>query len=118
MVGLDRRRGAFEAHTFDDIGIQRALYEIFDTLEFFGFDFKILDEQTANDFPLPLRISYALQPCEELARTIEDPHVQMELRGECPFDLITLAGPQHSVIDEDAGQLIANGLMRQSRRNR
>ncbi len=118
VVRFDRRRGALEAHAFDDIGIQRALHEVFDAFQLFGLDLKILNEETADNLSLPLGVGHALQAREKLTGAIEDPHVQMHLRREGFLDLVTFTGTQHPVVDENAGQLIADRTVRERGRHR
>src|SRR5689334_4906434 len=108
---LDGRRRALEADAFDHVRIERSLDQIFDTLELLRLDFEIFDEEASDVFPLALRIGHIFQSREKLRRAIQDPEIQMQVRGESLLHLVAFTGPQHSIVDEDAGQLVADGPM-------
>ena len=56
---------------------------------------------------------------EKWLGAVENPQIQMQLLAAKVFlHLISLAGPQDAVIDENAGQLIADGSMGERRRDR
>ena len=55
---------------------------------------------------------------QKLLDPIQDPEIEMQLRGKHFLDLVTLACPQHAVIDEDTGQLVADGTVSERCRHR
>ena len=99
-------------------GIQCPLDQILDALQLLRFGFKILDEETSDGLAFPLRVGDALQSGQKLLGPIEDPEIQMQLRGKRLLHLIALPRPQYAIVDEDTGQLIADGPMGKRRGDR
>ncbi len=60
----------------------------------------------------------SFKPVKKLLGPIEDPQIQMQVRGKGLLHLIAFARPQHPVVDKDAGQLVADGPMGQRRGHR
>ncbi len=94
-------------------GIDRALRQPLDVLEFRRFLVEHLDEHPADDFALLLRIRFAGQRREESLLGIDANDLDAHVLGKGRHDLIALAQAQQSVIDEYAGQLCADGLVQQ-----
>ena len=76
------------------------------------------DEEIADDLSLFLGLGHADQRGEEPLRGIDRDQLHPERFGEECFDLLALVHPHHAVIDEDAGQLVADGPVDQGRRDR
>src|SRR5215467_4562513 len=70
---------ALEADTLDDVGIERALDQILDPPQLFGFCLEILDKQAPDDLSFAFGIGHILEPLEKLFRPIENTHIQMQL---------------------------------------
>src|SRR5205823_12718202 len=103
-----------EAHTLNHIGIERALDQKFCAPRLlFGLGLELFDKLLPNDLPFTLRINHPFEPGKEQIGRIKEPHVQMKLLSKRPFDLFSLSIPKQPVVDEDTGQLVADGPMSQ-----
>src|SRR5438105_6368284 len=99
------------AGALDNIRVERALGQEVDSTE----DARLLgedaDELGANDASFFLGIGHTAQRAEKSVDGVDvhQAHPKMPLEG---IDhTLRLTAPQEAVIDEDAGQLIANGAM-------
>jgi hypothetical protein len=72
-----------------------------------------LDEQFADDLALGLRIALAAQRIRKRSCGIHANHPHAKRCAKVSHDLIALAQTQQSVIDEYAGQLLADRPMQQ-----
>ena len=120
MVGLDLRRGRRDVGCgrFDHIRIQRSLRQEVDVPETRGLGFEDGDELAANDTPLLLRVGDAAQRVEETRCRVDIANVHVEVavhHGQDPLGLLLAKQP---VVDEHAGQLVADRAVDQRRRNR
>ena len=77
-----------------------------------------LDKHAADRFPLGLGVGHAVQLRQEQLAGVPMHQFNVEAIPERLHDLLRLAEPQQPAIDENAGQLVAHGLMDQRRRNR
>ena len=72
---------------------------------------KNLDEGSADDLALLLRLADALEPAEEERGGVDHAHVDAEMFFVERFNLLAFAESQEAVVDEDAGQLFADGAV-------
>ncbi|CCZ84372.1 putative uncharacterized protein [Ruminococcus sp. CAG:254] len=101
------------AAAFDDIRINRTLYEIVHLSDFLCFPFKCTNKFFANDFPLPFWVRYTMQLFHENILCI-DPYKMDVPVCKCCFDFIAFILPQESMVNKDTSQLVANCLREQS----
>ena len=106
------------AARLDHIGVQRSLDEERNIAELPGLLLEDPDELLADDLPLLLGILDALEPREEalLGVDVHERHVEMTLEGLDDLRRLVLA--QQPVIDEHAGELVADGLVDEQRGDR
>ncbi len=114
VVRLDRhRRAAREGDAFDHIGIERALRQEIRAAEFRRLLIEHIDEQRADRLALGFRVGDAVQRRQKAFRCIDMHERNIVRAAKQRDDLLRLALAQQPVIDEDAGELIADGLMDQ-----
>ena len=80
-----------------------------------GFLLEDGDEFAADDLALLLRVFDAGEFAEEEVGGIDGVDVEAELVAQVLLHLLEFVLAQHSVVDEDAGQLVADGAMHQHR---
>ena len=120
VVALDVRR-AGAAAGLDHVGVERALHEELDRvpLGVGGADdvarrlLEDADELAADDLALLLGVGDPVERGEELLAGVDDDQVDAGRRDELLLDLLGLTGPQQPVVDEHAGQLVADGALHQ-----
>ncbi|SLH08199.1 Uncharacterised protein [Mycobacteroides abscessus subsp. abscessus] len=128
MVGLDVR-GAGAAAGLHHIRVERALHQEFHlgllalgrALLVDDLAHRVLegpDELPADDLALLLGIGHALQLTEELVHRVDGHQLGTGGRDEILLHLLALARAQQSVIDEHAGQPVADGALHQGGRHR
>ena len=125
VVALDVR-GARAATRLDDVGVERALHEELHGLAFtlrleherLGGRLERANEFAADDLALLLGVGDARERIQELLTGIH--RHEADARGShiVFFDLAALIGPQEAVVDEDADQLVADGLVHDCRGDR
>jgi hypothetical protein len=98
---------------FDHVGVERALGEELRALDPVGVFLEHVDEQFADDLALCLGVADAFQFTEEKLAFIGVDQRDVVVVAEHAHDLVGLVLPQKPVIDEDAGQLIADRLVDQ-----
>jgi len=106
---------------FHDIGVQGALHQEIDAAlarDGPGGRLEAADELTADDLAFGFGVRDAGQRLQETILLIGDHQPHAGRRHEILLDLLGLAGAQQAVIDEHAGQLIADGALHQSSRDR
>src|SRR5690554_1391437 len=114
VVGLDHMGLAvLGGGRLDHVGVDGALGKELDALEFGGFLIEYLDEGTADDLALGLRIGHAQQAGQEFVLGIGADHLDAHVLGEHGHDLVPFVQTQQAVVDEYAGQLITDGLVQQ-----
>ncbi len=118
VVALDhRRRVAADGHGLNHIGVKRALREKLRLARPPGRRLEHFDEGLADDLAFPLRVRHALEPSQEQPGCILVLQPDLEMAAEdFPHDF-RLASAQQAVVDENAGKLTANGLVKQRRRD-
>lgn len=95
----------------DDIGIEGALGEEVGAVDFVGGLFEDLDEPMPDAFSLDLRLIDPGEIIKEGFGGIDDAEVDFEMVTEGVFDEIAFFVAEESVIDEDAGELVADGFV-------
>ena len=118
MVGLDVGR-AVTAAGFDDVGVEGALHEELDFLAAGAGFFEDLtlgflegaDELLADDLALALGFGDALERFEEVVGGVDGDQSDAGGGDEVVLDLLDLAFAQQAVVDEHAGELVADGLV-------
>ncbi len=107
MMALDD--GSIAGTGFDDVGINRPLGQEIDGTDFTAFVFKDADKFFANDFPFPFGIADAFEFLEEAFRRIDADEVHAAVL-EGRFDFVAFVLAEQAVINEDTGQLAADGF--------
>ena len=115
MVADGPPRGATD---LDHVGIERALGEEVGPAELRRLLLEHLDEQPADRLALGLRVGHAVEPGQEQVRRVAVHQADVEAVAEGLHHLLRLARAQQAVVDEDAGQLVADRLMDQHRGDR
>ena len=119
MVGLHRLVAA-DAR-LDDVGVDRALSEELDVavllLEIARRVGEDLDELAADDLALLLRIRLALRLVEEALLAVKRDEVHAELALEDLLDHLAFVQTHAAVVDENADELLADGLVKERRAN-
>ncbi len=111
VMGLDRGGGALEADAFDHVGIERALGEEGSAAHFLGFRLEDVDEEAADGLALLLGVGNAGERPQELARGVDMDERDVVGLAEQAHDLVGLALAHEAVVDENAGELLADRLM-------
>ena len=117
-MGLDRRRRPAHRDALDHVGIERALHQEIRAAELRGFRVEHLDEQAADDLALLLRVRDARELGQEALAGVHRNQPQVQVRAERALDFGALAFAQQAVIDEDAGEPIADRALHERRRDR
>src|SRR5438270_6154019 len=93
---------------FDHVGVERPLNEEAWAAEARGLLLEHTDELLADDLSLSLRIGHAGEAREEALAGVDRHERNLEVVAEGGYDLIALVLAQQSVVDEDAGELVAD----------
>ena len=120
VVRLDGDAGAAgEAHALDHVGIERALRQELGAADLVRLGVEHVDEGGADDLALAARdpSTPASLPRKSRARVAMDQR-DVVMVAEERHHLLRLARAQQPVIDEDAGELLADRLVQQRRRDR
>ncbi|CAM2159526.1 Cytosine deaminase [Paraburkholderia tropica] len=119
VVALDRVRALLAlARRLDHIRIDRALREPLRVGQLARFRLEHFHEFGADDLALRFRIGHARQLRHERLARIDVNHLHAEVVREHRHDLFGFVQAQQAVIDEHAGQLVADRTMQQRRRHR
>ena len=119
VVRLDGdARSAGKGHALDHIGIERALCQEIRAADPGGFLVEHLDKFAADKLALLLRVGLASQPLHKARLGIDHHQRDIIMVAEQSLDLLALVQPQQAMVDKDAGQLVADRLVDQDRRNR
>jgi len=116
MVRLDVRRSGASTG-LDHVRVERSLHEELGRLAVLsglsrdlpGRPLERPDELTANDLPLGLRVGDAVQGAQERVGLARHPQPDAGRGDEVLLDLLRLPLAQQPVVNEDAGQPVANG---------
>ena len=121
VMRLDRdTRAALERDAFDHVGIERALREKVRRATAIGGDLlrlfvEDIDEQLADDLALLFRLLNAIERFQERLARIDMDERDVVMAAKQRDDLLGLALAQQPMIDEDAGEPVADRLMDQQR---
>ncbi len=119
MVALDRdARPSGEADALDDVGIERALREEIGAADLLGLGLEQIDEGAADELALLFGIGLARETAEEHLLRVHMDQWNVVMVAEQRDDLLGLVHPHQPVVDEDAGQLVADRLVDQHRGDR
>lgn len=99
------------AGRFDDVGVDGALRQPFGALQLAGFVLKDFDEFAADDLALGFGVGDAGQLAHELAGGVDVDDLDAHVLGEGLHDLFAFVQSQQAVVDEDAGELVADGAV-------
>jgi hypothetical protein len=111
MVALDRHaRPAGEADAFDHVRIERALGEEIGPADCLRLGLEHGDELGA--------VGDSLKPAEEIVAGVHVHQRDLVASAEQRHDLLRLIRSHQPMIDEHAGQLVADRLVDQNRRDR
>ena len=114
VVGLDDLGLAGPgAGGFDDVGVDGALGQPFDVRQLIGLGLEDVDEGGTDDLALELRVIDPGQALEKARPGVDADDLDPHVAGEGAHDLIALPQAQQAVIDEDAGQALADGPVQQ-----
>ena len=117
VMGLDRR-GARAAARLDDVGVQRALDEELRVADLGRLLLEDADELGADDLALGLGLGDAGAAFQEAVLGVDGDERDLVLVAEGLDDLLALVLSHQPVVDEDAGELVADGLVDEQRRDR
>ena len=111
---LDRDgRAAGEATRFDHVRIERALREELGVADLVRVFLEHVDEQPADDLALGFGVADAVELAQEQLRFVGVDQRHVVVVAEHRDDFFGLALAQQPVVDEDAGQLVADRLVDQ-----
>ncbi len=118
VVRLDRLRDTVGTARLDHVGVERPLDEAADVAQPASLVLEDADELLADDLPLPLRVGDAGEAREEslLRLDVHERHVEDPVEGLDHLRRLPLA--KQAVVDEDAGELVADRLVHEQRRDR
>src|SRR3546814_8315401 len=118
VVALDGDRGsAGEANALDHVRIERALGQEIGAADLARFLLEHVDKRLADELALGLGIADAGEAGEEQSLGVHMDERDVVMVAEEADDLLGLAEAHQAVIDEDAGELIADRLVDQHRRD-
>ena len=116
VVRLDGdARAAGDGHALDHVRVERALRQEVGAAELRLLLLEHLDEEAADGLALPLRVGDAGERAEEQVARVAVDQADVEAVAEGAVHLLRLAGAQQAVVDEDAGELVADRLVDQHR---
>ena len=119
VVRLDLRGHAVLGPArLDDVRVERPLHEEADVAQLRGLLLEHADELLADDRPLLLGVGDAREPREEALLRLDVHERHAEVAGERLDDLLGLVLAEEPVVDEDAGELVADGLVHEKRGDR
>ncbi len=112
VVRFDRvRLLRFRPGRFDDVRVDRSLRQPLHVGELRRFALEDVDEDPADDLALLLRIGNARQRRQEFMARIDVDHFHAEVLRECMHHLLGLVQAQEAMVDEYAGEAIADRPM-------
>ena len=117
-MGLDRDRFPLDRNALDDIGIERSLNEKTHISDPGRLFLENVDEELADDLSLLLGLGDTHERRQKSFRGIDRDQLDAECLPKQRFDFLALVLSHHAVVDEDAGQLIADCTMDECRRHR
>ena len=118
VVRLDRRRRRPVAAGLDHVGVERALDEEAGVVELRRLLLEDADELLADDLALALGLVDAGEPGEEALGGVDVDQAVAEALAEGRDDLLGLVLAHQAVVDEHAGELVADRPVDEQRRGR
>ena len=115
---LDLGGNASVATRLDHVGVERSLYEVLDVAELASLFLEHANEIFADSPALLLGLGDAGQPLEEALIRVDVNERHFEVLIEGAHDVGCFLGPQEPVVDEDAGELVADSTVNEQRRDR
>ena len=116
MVALDDRR-ARRLTALDNVRVNRALREVIQLAELFGFRLEYFQEVTTDNLALRFGVGNALQVLIEDFAGVGRNQTHGESVREHIHHLLGFALAHEAVVNVDAGQAVADGLINQRRRD-
>ena len=83
-----------------------------------GLLFEYLHEQVADDLALPFRDRLRRPARQESLLGVHPNHLDARVLGKSCHYLVPFTKAQQAIVDEDAGELVADGPMDEGRRHR
>ena len=117
VVRLDLRRDAIGPARLDHVGVERPLDEEPNVAELARLLLEDADELLADPAPLLLGLGDPLQARQEALLGVDVHERDVEVAAEGLGHLLRLVGAHEAVIDEDARELVADGLVHEERRD-
>ena len=117
VMTLDGRRGASHRDGLDHVRVERPLDEELDVAHGARFVFKHSNELFPDDFPLLLGVNHAAEPGEAAVRAVHRAHSELHPVLERPGDLLEFVLTKEPVVNEDAGQAVADRAAHQRGRH-
>ena len=121
-MALDGLTGAHHAGGLNHVGVERALHQPVHAAGFEsnarGFVVEDGDELVADDLALLLGVGHAGELGKKALACIHGHQIQTEPVAQVLLHALELVFAQHAVVDEDACELRADGLVDQHGRNR
>ena len=111
MVALDDSGLAGAA--LHHVGVNGALAQEVHFAQLLALRLEDPDELLADDLPFPLRVLHACKLCEEALPGVDPDDVHVKLFFEDPLYHVPLVLAQQAVVHENAGQVLADGLVHQ-----
>ena len=102
----------------DHVRVERALHEVVRVVEAGGLLLEHPDELGADDLALGLGVGDAGEPREEALLGVHGDERHLEVVAERGHHLVALVLAHQAVIDEHAGELVADGLVGEQRGHR
>ena len=119
VMAFDRDRWpASERDALNHIGIERALRKEIRPADFGSLSLEQIDKRSADEFALLLWIGETRKPAQELFLGIHGHKRDVVVIAKQADDFIGLVHAHQPVINEDAGQLIADSLVDEDSGNR
>ena len=112
VVRLDHvSLAALGASRLDHVGVDGALGQELDVFQLAGLGIEHVDEGAADDLALLLRVGFTGQVVEELLLGVGTDHLDAHVLLEHGHHLVAFVQAQQAVVDEYAGQLVADGAV-------
>src|SRR5690242_20586259 len=114
MMRLDRGARTFDRNAFDDIRVERSLHQEIHRSDFFGLLLKDRYKFIADDFSFSFWIGDAIEPLKKPRARVHNSYLGFKSALEKFFDAVFFAFAKQTVIDKNAGELMANGFVQEA----
>src|SRR5512133_764406 len=111
-MGFDSGRRTLHRYRFDHIRVDGSLGQPVYAFDLTCFRLKNIDEYLSDDLPFLFRIGYSIEGVEEQLRCIYALYIQVHVPVGIE-DILKFIFSEKSVIDENAMQVGANGIVQQ-----